>query len=130
MPLLLKRVRFDDNNNINHKNIASTLGDVGIHFIGIKALKVHFFKKLVNLTSYTLKFWIEYHSYSFYFSGLRENQKQDKVDLGNDGEDDMTEDLNTLSALYDKIKSNINSLNQWVPFLGTSIFYTFLSFHI
>ena len=47
-----------------------------------------------------------------FFSGLRENQKQDKVDLGNDGEDDMTEDLNTLSALYDKIKSNLNSLNQ------------------
>ena len=63
-PLLLKRIRFNDNNNINHKIIASTLGDFGIHFIGIKALKVHFFKKLVNLTNYTLEFWIEYHSYS------------------------------------------------------------------
>ena len=61
---------------------------------------------------------------------MREKQTQDQVDLGNDGEDDSTEDLNTLSALYDKIKSNINSLNQWVAFLGTSMFYTFLSFHI
>ena len=48
--------RFDDNNNINHKDIASTLGDFGIHFIGIKTLKEHFYKKMVNLTSYTLEF--------------------------------------------------------------------------
>ena len=43
----------------------------------------------------------------FIFSGLRE--KQDKVDFGNDREDNIIEDLNTLS---DKIKSNVNSLNQ------------------
>ena len=43
---------------------------------------------------------------------MRENQKQDKVDFGNDREDNSTEDLNTLSALYDKIESNVNSLNQ------------------
>ena len=45
-----------------------------------------------------------------YFSGLQE--KQDKVDFGNDREDNIIEDLNTLSALYDKIKSNVNFLNQ------------------
>ena len=40
---------FYDNNNINHKNITSTLGEFWTHFIGMKALKVHFFKKMVNL---------------------------------------------------------------------------------
>ena len=45
---------FDDNNNINRNNIAFTLGEFGTHFIGTKASKVHFFKKMVNLT----------HSYS------------------------------------------------------------------
>ena len=49
----------------------------------------------------------------FHFLGLRENQKQDKVDLGND---DSTEDLKTLSALYDEIEPYVNSLNQWVSF--------------
>ena len=47
-----------------------------------------------------------------FFSGLRENQKQDKVDFGNDREDNIIEDLHTLTALYDKIKSNVNFLNQ------------------
>ena len=41
---------FFDNNTINYKNITSTLGEFWTHFIGKKALKVHFFKKMVNLT--------------------------------------------------------------------------------
>ena len=65
---------FDDNNNINHKNIASTLGDFGIHFIGIKALKVHFFKKMVNLThSYLLS--IKYHYKDMFFLFFRIERK-------------------------------------------------------
>ena len=48
----------------------------------------------------------------FIFSGLRQKQKQDKVDFGNDRENNIIEDLNTLSALYYKTKSNVNSLNQ------------------
>ena len=71
--------RFDDNNNINHKDIASTLGDFGIHFIGIKTLKEHFYKKMVNLTSYTLEFWIEYHSYSFYFQDWEKTKSKTKL---------------------------------------------------
>ena len=47
-----------------------------------------------------------------HFSGLRQKQKEDKVDFSNDQEDNILEDLNTLSASYDKIESNVNSLSQ------------------
>ena len=63
---------------------------------------------MVNLTLFLFSIFIKISF--FIFSGLRE--KQDKVDFGNDREDNIIEDLNTLSALYDKIKSNVNSLNQ------------------
>ena len=46
------------------------------------------------------------------FSGLRQIQKEDKVDFNNDQKDNILEDLNTLSASYDKIESNVNSLSQ------------------
>ena len=49
---------FYNNNNINHQNITSTLGEFWTHFIGIKALKAHFFKKMVNLTHSELIFSI------------------------------------------------------------------------
>ena len=48
---------------------------------------------------------------------MRQNQKQDRVRFGYDREDNIIEDLNTLSALYDEIQSNVNSLHQWVPIL-------------
>ena len=48
----------------------------------------------------------------FIFSGLRQKQKQDKVGFGNDRENNIKEDLNTLSALYDKIESNVETLRQ------------------
>ena len=99
-PLLLKKC-FYDNNNITHKTITSILGEFGTHFIGIDT----FFKKMVNLTLFLFSIFIKISF--FIFSGLRE--KQDKVDFGNDREDNIIEDLNTLS---DKIKSNVNSLNQ------------------
>ena len=39
-------------------------------------------------------------------------EKQDKVDFGNDREDNIIEDLNTLSALYDKIKEKKNLFDE------------------
>ena len=58
---------------------------------------------------------------------MQQKQKQDEVDFGNDREDNIIEDLNTLSAIYDKIEPNVNSLRQWVSILayvlGTLIFY-------
>ena len=108
---------FDDNNNINGKNIAFTLGEFWTHFIGTKASKVHFFKKMVNLThSYSI--CLERQYIFLHFSGLRQNLKQDRVRFGYDREDNIIEDLNTLSALYDEIQSNVNSLHQWVPLLA------------
>ena len=69
---------------------------------------------MVNLTLFLFSILIK--TSFFIFSGLRE--KQDKVDFGNDREDNIIEDLHTLTALYDKIKSNVNSLNQWVSILS------------
>ena len=63
---------------------------------------------MVNLTLFLFSIFIKISF--FILSGFRE--KQDKVDFGNDREDNIIEDLNTLSALYDKIKSNVNFLNQ------------------
>ena len=67
---------------------------------------------MVNLTHFYLVFSILIKMSFFIFSGLRQKQKQDKVDFGNDRENNIIEDFNTLSALYDKTKSNVNSLNQ------------------
>ena len=47
-----------------------------------------------------------------HLSGLRQNQKEDKVDFSKDQEDNILENLNTLSTSYDKIESNVNSLSQ------------------
>ena len=90
----------------------STLGEFWTHFIGIKALKEHFFKKMVNLTHSQFNIQYLYKDGFLHFSGLRQKQKEDKVDFGNDREDNIIEDLNTLSAIYDIIEPNVNSLRQ------------------
>ena len=76
-----------------------------------KGFKSTFLQK--NGKSNSFLFYCLERQYIFlHFSGLRQNQKQDSVRFGYDREDNIIEDLNTLSALYDEIQSNVNSLNQ------------------
>ena len=82
-----------------------------------KGFKSAFLQKNGKSNSFLLNTYYLYKDGFLHFSGLRQKQKEDKVNFGNDQEDNITEDLNTLSALYDKIESNVEALRQWVPTL-------------
>ena len=77
-----------------------------------KGFKSAFLRKNGKSNSFLLNIYYVYIDEFLHFSGLRQKQKEDQVDFGNDQEDNIIEDLNTLSALYDKIESNVETLRQ------------------
>ena len=77
-----------------------------------KGFKSAFLRKNGKSNSFLLNIYYLYKDGFLHFSGLRQKQKEDQVDFGNDQEDNIIEDLNTLSALYDKIESNVEALRQ------------------